>query len=434
MTPQMDSIIASLRRMNRLQLSKVLEEWGNKSLEEYGQLYWQGPKRPPPLELELIQAFKETWQEMGWADVIVKQLLQELEQKRVLQTTMHLTPTEGPTFLASHQLATLKQPKTSHYLVGAYSGVPFSNSAWSGAVNYGTKTSLDQILHPSNSLFRQAQSAVVDRIRDGDHPRLSLIPSKWRDGLVDRSAIPDRLNELFSDLLPGVKDSSLRSIVPKNFYDNWALSFSEQLTRTVLNNNRIYFFNLNEVIRKYLINVLKDNLHWLTQIFSDPLKIKSLEKELANNWFVAEVDKQGKKRVEQIHLQNRCFESTTISIPVDPESIISMLNENRFCPGLTLCFWILAFHNGIRCLGGFEQIEYLTELDSKLNQLEFLNLINYSSDQISFLTTGRCVDQGYEIYPIDVFLGNSKLQLPEGTLLNWLQPVISRLTPRALRY
>ena len=434
MTPQMDSIIASLRRMNRLQLSKVLEEWGNKSLEEYGQLYWQGPKRPPPLELELIQAFKETWQEMGWADVIVKQLLQELEQKRVLQTTMHLTPTEGPTFLASHQLATLKQPKTSHYLVGAYSGVPFSNSAWSGAVNYGTKTSLDQILHPSNSLFRQAQSAVVDRTRDGDHPRLSLIPGKWRDGLVDRSVIPDRLNDLFPDLLPGMQESSLRSIVPKNFYDNWALSFSEQLTRTVLNNNRIFYFNLNEVIRKYLLNILKDDSHWITQLFLDSRKIKFLEKGLAHNWFVAEVEKQGKKKVEQIHLQNRCFKSTTISIPATPESIIFAMNEHRFCPGLTLCFWILAFYNGIRCLGGFEQIEYLAELDSKLNQLGFLNLIKCASDQVSFLTTGRCIDQDYEIYPIDVLLENSKLPPPEGTLLNWLQPIILRLSPRILRY
>ena len=434
MTPQMDSIIASLRLMNRPQLSKVIEKWGNESLEGYGQLWWQGPKRPPPLEPELIQAFTETWQQMGWTDVLVKQLLEELDRKRVLQTAMHLTPTEGPTFLASHQLATLKQPQTLSYLVGAYSGVPFSNAAWSGAINYGTKTSLEQILHPSNPLFRQAQAAVVDRIRDGDHPRLSLIPSKWRDGLVDRSAIPDRLNELFSDLLPGVRESPLRSITPKNYYDNWALSFSEKLTRSVLNNDRIYFFNLNEVIRKYLINVLKDNSHWITQLFLDPWKIKSLEKELANNWFVTEVEKQGKKKVEQIHLQNRCFESKTISISAEPESIISALNENRFCPGITLCFWILAFCNGIRCLGGFEQIEYLAELDSKLNKLEFQNLINYSSDQISLLTTGKCVDQDYEVYPMDVLLGNSKLPLPEGTLFSWLQPIISRLTPRLLRY
>ena len=434
MTPQMDSIIASLRLMNRPQLSKVIEKWGNESLEGYSQLWWQGPKRPPPLEPELIQAFKETWQQMGWADVLVKQLLEELEQKRLLQTAMHLTPTEGPTFLASHQLATLRQPQTSSYLVGAYSGVPFSNAAWSGAINYGTKTSLEQILHPSNPLFRQAQAAVVDRIRDGDHPRLSLIPSKWRDGLVDRSAIPDRLNELFSDLLPGVRESPLRSIAPKNYYDNWALSFSEKLTRSVLNNDRIYFFNLNEVIRKYLINVLKDNSHWITQLFLDPWKIKSLEKELANNWFVTEVEKQGKKKVEQIHLQNRCFESKTISISAEPESIISALNENRFCPGITLCFWILAFCNGIRCLGGFEQIEYLAELDSKLNKLEFQNLINYSSDQISLLTTGKCVDQDYEVYPMDVLLGNSKLPLPEGTLFSWLQPILSRLAPRLLRY
>ena len=430
----MDSIIASLRRMNRTQLSKVIEKWGNESVEEYGQLWWQEPMELLPLEPELTQAFKETWQQMGWADVLVQQLLQELEQKRVLQTTMHLTPTEGPTFLASHQLATLRQPKISNYFVGAYSGVPFSNAAWSGAINYGTKTSLEQILHPSNSLFRQVQSAIIDRVRDGDHPRLSLIPGKWRDGLVDRSVIPDRLNKLFPDLFPEVLECSLRSIVPNNSYDNWALSFSEQLTRIVLNNNRIYFFNLNEVIRKYLIAVLKDNSHWLTQIFLDPWKIKLLEKELANNWFVAEVEKQGKKKVEQIHLQNRCFESSTISIPAEPESIISALNEERFCPGLILCFWVLAFYNGIRCLGGFEQIEYLAELDSKLNRLESLNLINCTSNQISFLTTGRCIDQDYEIYPIDVFLGNSELMLPEGTLLNWLQPIISRLKSRVFRY
>ena len=434
MTPQMNSIIASLRRMNRTQLSKVIEKWGNESVEEYGQLWWQEPMELLPLEPELTQAFKETWQQMGWADVLVQQLLQELEQKRVLQTTMHLTPTEGPTFLASHQLATLRQPKISNYLVGAYSGVPFSNAAWSGAINYGTKTSLEQILHPSNSLFRQVQSAIIDRVRDGDHPRLSLIPGKWRDGLVDRSVIPDRLNKLFPDLFPEVLESSLRSIVPNSSYDNWALSFSEQLTRIVLNNNRIYFFNLNEVIRKYLIDVLKDNSHWLTQIFLDPRKIKSLEREFANNWFVAEVEKQGKKKIEQIHLQNRCFESSTISIPAEPESIISALNEERFCPGLILCFWVLAFYNGIRCLGGFEQIEYLAELDSKLNRLKSLDLINYTSDQISFLTTGRCIDQDYEIYPIDVFLGNSELLFPEGTLLSWLQPIISRLKPRVFRY
>ena len=429
----MDSIIASLRRMNRTQLSKVIEKWGNESVEEYGQLWWQEPMKPPPLEPELTQAFKETWQQMGWADVLVQQLLQELEQKRVLQTTTHLTPTEGPTFLASHQLATLRQPKISNYLVGTYSGVPFSNAAWSGAINYGTKTSLEQILHPSNSLFRQVQSAIIDRVRDGDHPRLSLIPGKWRDGLVDRSVIPDRLNKIFPDLFPEVLGSSLKSIVPNNSYDNWALSFSEQLTRIVLNNNQIYFFNLNEVIRKYLIDVLKDNSHWLTQIFLDSRKIKLLEREFANNWFVAEVEKQGKKKIEQIHLQNRCFESSTISIPAEPESIISALNEGRFCPGLILCFWVLAFYNGIRCLGGFEQIEYLAELDSKLNRLEFLNLINCTSNQISFLTTGRCIDQDYEIYPIDVFLGNSELLFPEGTLLSWLQPIISRLKPRAFR-
>jgi hypothetical protein len=85
-------------------------------------------------------------------------------------------------------------------------------------------------------------------------------------------------------------------------------------------------------------------------------------------------------------------------------------------------------------LGGFEQIEYLAELDSKLNQLKFPDLVNYASDQISFLTTGRCIDQDYEVYPIDVFLGNSKLPSPEGTLLSWLRPITLSLSQRTFRY
>jgi hypothetical protein len=230
------------------------------------------------------------------------------------------------------------------------------------------------------------------------------------------------------------KKGSFKLVIPQNYYDKWALLFSEQLTRSVLKNSRIFFFNLNEVIRRYLFHILTNDQHWFTQLFSDPNNITLIEKVLPHCWFVTEVEKQGKKKVEKIYLRDGCFQSASISIPATPESIIFALRKYRFCPGLTLCFWILAFQNGIRCLGGFEQIEYLAELNVKLTQLASPNILNYSADEISLLTTGRCIDQSYEIYPIDVLLENSILPSPKGTFLNWLQPIFPRLSVRKHKY
>ncbi len=79
----MDSIIVSLRRMNRTQLSKVIEKWGNESVEEYGQLWWQEPMEPPPLEPELTHLAKKQF-ELTCIQVIKTQTLPEKQVLRIL--------------------------------------------------------------------------------------------------------------------------------------------------------------------------------------------------------------------------------------------------------------------------------------------------------------------------------------------------------------
>jgi hypothetical protein len=48
-----------------------------------------------------------------------------------------------------------------------------------------------------------------------------------------------------------------------------------------------------------------------------------------------------------------------ISVPLAPDDLRQMLREKKLLPGLFLSFTTLAFARGIRCIGGFHQVDYL---------------------------------------------------------------------------
>ena len=85
-----------------------------------------------------------------------KQYCASLQKTRILQTATHSTATEGPTFLALHYLALMGLPPRETYFVGAYSGVSFANSAWSGCLNYSNRFDLETIISS------QATQGILD--------------------------------------------------------------------------------------------------------------------------------------------------------------------------------------------------------------------------------------------------------------------------------
>ena len=82
-----------------------------------------------------LDCFKQELINSGYKEDSDK-ILQQFKNNPVLQTAHHLTATNGPTFTAI-DLVSLMGLEEKYYLVGVFSGVPFSNTAWSGCLSYG---------------------------------------------------------------------------------------------------------------------------------------------------------------------------------------------------------------------------------------------------------------------------------------------------------
>src|SRR5690348_5494843 len=99
-------------------------------LDHAARLHTHAPR--VPLEPALAAAFRDELTRLGHPKDTVGAAMADLHERRVLQTATHVTASEGPIFLAMHRLATLGLEPSIPYLVGACSGIPFSNDAHPG--------------------------------------------------------------------------------------------------------------------------------------------------------------------------------------------------------------------------------------------------------------------------------------------------------------
>jgi hypothetical protein len=66
----------------------------------------------------------------------------------------------------------------------------------------------------------------------------------------------------------------------------------------------------------------------------------------------------------QLWLRNGFWESSDgkYKYALDEETIIPLLQKKELVPNLLLSFLVLAFYYGLKCLGGFNQVNYLTQM------------------------------------------------------------------------
>lgn len=419
----MESSIALLEKKGRVQLAKVLKKCGHMPLSEYSQsLYAYQPLCP--LEPVLLNAFETKLQQIETTERDL--LLQDLQQHRTIQTSTHLTASEGPSFFAIHWLSTLGLPENRPYWVSTFSGVPFSNSAWSGCLNYSDRHALNDLLAEESPLFRELKRAEKDRGRDTHERRISLFPGKMRDALVYRTAISERM----ADLLPYLCDP-LKTLLPQfeeGPFSQWALQFCQNQMRSLFPDKQMVYLDLNEVISRYLIQVLEDPTHVITRSLFDPQMRNSLLVAFENDLPLFMLPTVG-KRERFASLTLRMVQDDTLPESMDwsPHVLIQKIQTERWCPGLFLMFTILSFLNGFKCLGSYGQVEYLEEFRQGWLQVDLLDEDVVRQVPSDGLTSGRFIDQNNDpLFPLDVIMG-THWHIPETVdLYHLMTPLLAR--------
>ena len=423
------SIRTLLQNANRPVLADILEKLWELPLLEYSASLWEKPASTPPMEKALQEAFESEFCRIGLSYEQAREFCDSLEKTRILQTATHLTATEGPTFLALHQLALLGLPPHETYFVGSFSGVPFANSAWSGCLNYSKRFDLEALISPQAAEFTELKRSDADRSRDSAERRISRIPGKMRDARVFQSRIPQKLVNLRPFFADPIRKISPATVSGDDF-TVWASQFCTNQLRQIIPQKSLLYFDLNEVIRNYLLKVLQNSTHPLHRLLFERKIRESVFAEFPAETplFTVEVLHKNKIRQEALIIQDEMLKSQNYQLELSQQKIIHELETGRLCPGLFLVFTSLSFINGLTCFGSFEQVEYLAEFKRRWLKLDLLEKEAVRTVNISALTSGRYVDEAQAVvHPLDLLLG-LECSFPENiTVGELMKPLLGRL-------
>lgn len=383
----MSAISSALKSAGKLRLARSIEQnWHKTCLAYSKELNFWRPKRP--MEPELHEAFLEELERLDFDPLSRKQIVDSIQRRRILQTAPHLVATEGPRMLCINWLGSLGVPPKEFYVVGMFSGIPFSNRFRPGRIN-----------------------------RKNDS--INLFPSSLQDGLVYRSIIPEKFRESMAGLSRKIT-KFFPFADPGHSYTKWALQSCQHIERQILKKDNLVYLDINEVVGRYLVKVLKNHSHIMHKILFNPVVRKEFMHRFPNEiLFYAPVINGKYEKMENMRFKKTSLKSKNAEIPLDPETIIRELEEGRLCPSLIVTFMVLAFINQFKCFGSFAQVEYLPVYQQKLAKLKAMKGFSIDSIATSNLTTGSFPGQK-DFFPIDIITEEKKWKPDEKMLFGEL--------------
>ena len=424
-----DLIKRKLIGNGRVELAEILSKHWDTALEEYAQSLWEASSHESNLEKELVQSFQKEFLRAGYTEEQAALWIESLERTRTLQTATHLTASEGPTFFATHHLALMGIPAGESYLVAAYSGVPYANAAWSGCLNFSAELELEEILSAKAPGFSVLLKSDRDRRRDTSERRISLIPGTYRDAQVFGSEVSEKQESLSAHW-----NDSLKPLMPSagsgSSFSSWASGFCHNQAKKLFPDSNIVYFDINEVIRNYLLEILPQSQNRFRGML---LNAKHFQKILGSSGvetplFNINSKHRNRIRLEPLFLRENRLEGQNYSMNMEEEKLVQMLQERTLCPGLFIGFSVLVYLNGLNCLGSFEQVEYLARFKKIWQHFEFEGAVPQEQLQTRSLSCGRMISKdGKPFYPLDLILGKkAELEKPQ-TFSEWMEPLFPRL-------
>jgi hypothetical protein len=412
-------------------LSQVFSQNQHVPLKAYSARLFD--KEKSGIEPELLSAFKKEWQASGWCSTDIIKASAQLQKNPVIQTSHHITPTNGPTFLTLDMICLCGLKPDLYYLVGANSGVAFSNSAWTGALSYKA-VQLSQLLLEGSQAYHQAVKSNQERVLHGNiENRYSLIPARQRDQLLYGVKITESIYKKYAQLNIELRDRLPKMEIGKR-YNRWAVKSCEQIQKTILNQPNILYFNINQVITNYLIAIIKKEeiQHPVFQIFFGK-KSKAFWTDFKEYpAFLGSYSGKKSHKVDQLTWGKEGLIGKKTIYPIaKPEDLLMLLQQTKICPAVLITFLILKFINRIRCLGSFNQIEYLENIRLKLFDFPPRWNLDLNQEADNMLTTGRIFKFGKPYWPLDLFIEKSSIDVQgfaEYPMIKFWQPIINQLS------
>lgn len=352
---KINNLVKKLQAEDKPTLAEVIQSTWNMAIGDYSESLF-AYRAPTEMEPELIEAFRTELQATGYGPEEISRTMSDLETYRTIQTMHHseIVPPSRP--FCVDWMCTRGLPAGRPYVIGAFSGVPFSNKSRPGRI------------------------AVNDQ-------EINFIPKTDQDALVYSAKILDKTKQTYESL-----PAELKWLIPEpqnsEFFSRWAARSNSVVLERILE-HPIVTLDINRVITRYLMAVLPNPDHAIHKILLEPTTTQRVLDAFGRNMhFFYTPYETGKytKQESLYYLDGYGYSGDHQQYPNTLEEIIAGLRNDQLCPATFLVFTVLSFLNDFQCFGSFVQVEYLTKFKATLIEAKIIDR-DLSNVPTSMLTT-----------------------------------------------
>ncbi len=364
-------------------LREIVRKHGSKNLYDYARGYAQVNVNEPILERqeEFLRVFRdEVAQRLG--DDVARSATEQLRKYYFVSTTDHHGPLSHPFFLNANLLSSVpfveqRDPVLHNVIVLACANVSLNNSSFPRGLlfhSFAKGTSQMHRLAFSSCSSRLCPVYNFPAYTEADMKRVvSTLNEKVRTGDVGH-AEGEKLYALLDGIYNTTDALSSRTFseqITKTNFVLWKKFFNgahpqipdliyleqEGLVSRLITE---YHLDADTVISRAIFDPGYEPL--LTQYFEDIMGAFSRNSKYGTYLFWALP--QGKKYRVQLWKQGNKLVSDDglYSVELTPDAIRQALARRELIPSMLLTFMVLSFYYGLKCLGGFSQVNYLTEM------------------------------------------------------------------------
>ncbi|UPA22157.1 hypothetical protein K8942_03785 [Candidatus Peribacteria bacterium] len=362
-------------------LNEVLRKHGERALFDYANDYVDVNLNPPIIQrqdecLSVLHEFANERFGMEVADGVVKQL----RQYYFVSTADHVGPVTHPFFVNSNLLTALTEhghqdPSLQYIIDLPCTNISLGNSSFPRGLLFSSATKGALQTHKLAFLPSNAHSSSVHHFRPYMAEEIVKIQKQLREkvqnGDVDK-AIGDKIHDLIEEIYnqPSVLACKHYSDqVAKTNFHLWSKFFGASGVKLP----KLVYLDQEEVVIRLLTKFHLNQDTVIHHILFDP-NYESFVNDYFEGIFGSFSRKDqmgtylfwalpaGEKLNQQLWRKgNRLVtQDESFSVELQPEAIHDALMRGELIPSLLLNFMTLSFYYGLKCLGGFNQVNYLT--------------------------------------------------------------------------
>ncbi len=384
-------------------LREIIQKRGQKNLYDYAKDYINVNLNPPIQQRqdEIIGTFQSEVERL-LGKQIAQEAADQLAAHYYVSTADHHGPVTHPFFINSNLLTAApffehSDPVLKNVIVFACGSISLNNSSWPRGLLFNT--CMDNKIQTQRLSFFPAKDRLCPVFNyrsytkeDIERARASLL-TMIKEGQVpadEGKKVEALLDEIY--LRPEMLEcDNFSDQVTKTNFHLWKRFFGQKYESEAPN---LIYLEQESLVSKLIVQHHLESDTTITHILFDP----AYELLLSNYFegiqgaFDRKADygtylfwalpKGGKYRVQMWKQGSKLVtEDGSYSLELTPANIKKALEAKEIIPSMMLCYIVLAFYYGLKCLGGFSQVNYLTFMKNAYIKMQ-VDRGNYRSIEV----------------------------------------------------